>query len=98
MSGTGHFLSLRALPPPPPSTFVPLQTEHAATAARREARHGATTIELEGAYEHKLALEMGRFDALAEEIEAVEQRCEGLLSAASAEHARALRVTSANGA
>lgn len=40
----------------------------------------------ENQYEQKLAMEMERYDQLSEEIEAIQQRCEGLLEAQTAEH------------
>ena len=39
------------------------------------------TQELENQYEHRLATELERYDRLAEEMEAMRQRCEGLLEA-----------------
>jgi len=47
--------------------------------------------ENENQYEHKLAVEMERFDRLAEEIEAMQQKCEGLLEAQAADHERHTR-------
>jgi len=49
------------------------------------------TIELENQYEHKLALELERFDHLSEEIESIQQRCESLLQAQTIEHEAAIR-------
>ena len=49
------------------------------------------TIELENQYEHKLALELERFDDLSEEIESIQQRCESLLQAQAIEHEAAIR-------
>ena len=40
----------------------------------------------------KLALEMERYDKLSEEIEAIQQRCEGLLEAPAFDSAECLRV------
>ena len=48
------------------------------------------TIELENQYEHKLALELERFDHLSEEIESIQQRC-SLLQAQTIEHEAAIR-------
>ena len=59
--------------------------------ARRGSHHVQVTHELENQYEHKLALEMERYDRLSEEIEAIQQRCEGLLQAQAAEHEGAIR-------
>ena len=42
-------------------------------------------------YEHKLALELERFDDLSEEIESIQQRCESLLQAQAIEHEAAIR-------
>lgn len=47
---------------------------------------GKVTQELENQYEHRLAVELDRFDRLSEELEAVQQRCEGLLEAQQKEH------------
>lgn len=65
--------------------------EHRADMARRGSHHVQVTHELENQYEHKLALEMERYDRLSEEIEAIQQRCEGLLQAQAAEHEGAIR-------
>ena len=46
--------------------------------------------ENENQYEHKLAVEMERFDRLAEEIEAMQQKCEGLLEVSERASERAL--------
>jgi hypothetical protein len=48
--------------------------------------------DLENAYESKLSLEMERYDRLSEEIEDVQQRCEGLLEAQRHEHEAAIRA------
>jgi hypothetical protein len=50
------------------------------------------TLDLENQYEHKLALELERFDDLSEEIESIQQRCESLLQAQTIEHEVAIRV------
>lgn len=50
------------------------------------------TLDLENQYEHKLALELERFDDLSEEIESIQQRCESLLQAQTIEHEDAIRV------
>lgn len=47
---------------------------------------GKVTQELENQYEHRLAVELDRFDRLSEELEAVQQRCEGLLEAQQKEY------------
>lgn len=65
--------------------------EHRTEMARRGSHHIQVTHELENQYEHKLALEMERYDRLSEEIEAIQQRCEGLLQAQAAEHEGAIR-------
>lgn len=65
--------------------------EHRADAARKGSHHIQVTHELENQYEHKLALEMERYDRLSEEIEAIQQRCEGLLEAQQREHEAAIR-------
>jgi len=49
------------------------------------------TLDLENQYEHKLALELERFDDLSEEIESIQQRCESLLQAQTKEHEAAIR-------
>ena len=58
---------------------------------KKDAHHVQVTHELENQYEHKLALEMERYDKLSEEIEAIQQRCEGLLEAQAAEHEAVMR-------
>lgn len=50
------------------------------------------TQELETQYEHRLAVELDRFDRLSEEVEAVQQRCEGLLETQQQEHQWELRA------
>lgn len=50
------------------------------------------TQELENQYEHRLAVELDRYDRLSEEVEAVQQRCEGLLEAQQQEHEWELRA------
>tara|TARA_B100000475_G_scaffold192241_1_gene165834 strand:- start:723 stop:2357 length:1635 start_codon:yes stop_codon:yes gene_type:complete len=65
--------------------------EYRADAARKGSHHIQVTHELENQYEHKLALEMERYDRLSEEIEAIQQRCEGLLEAQQREHETAIR-------
>lgn len=50
------------------------------------------TQELENQYEHRLAVELDRFDRLSEEVETVQQRCEGLLEAQHQEHQWELRA------
>jgi chromosome segregation ATPase len=50
--------------------------------------HVKTTAEIENRYEHKLADQFERYDRLAEEMEALKQRCEGLLAAERAEFDR----------
>ena len=49
------------------------------------------TLDLENQYEHKLALELERFDDLSEEIESIQQRCESLLQAQTKDHEAAIR-------
>lgn len=44
------------------------------------------TQELESQYEHRLAVELDRYDRLSEEVETVQQRCEGLLEGQQQEH------------
>lgn len=48
--------------------------------------------ELENQYEHRLAVELDRYDRLSEEVEAVQQRCEGLLEAQQQEHVWELKA------
>ena len=60
---------------------------------KKDAHHVQVTHELENQYEHKLALEMERYDKLSEEIEAIQQRCEGLLEAQAAELTNYVRKT-----
>lgn len=50
------------------------------------------TQELENQYEHRLAVELDRYDKLSEEVETVQQRCEGLLEAQQQEHQWELRA------
>lgn len=50
------------------------------------------TQELENQYEHRLAVELDRYDRLSEEVETVQQRCEGLLEAQQHEHQWELRA------
>lgn len=50
------------------------------------------TQELENQYEHRLAVELDRYDRLSEEVETVQQRCEGLLEAQQQEHQWELRA------
>lgn len=50
--------------------------------------HVKTASEIENRYEHKLADQFERYDRLAEEMEALKQRCEGLLAAERAEYER----------
>ena len=57
-----------------------------------QSNHVQITQELENQFEHKLAVEMERFDRLAEEIEAMQQKCEGLLEAQAAQHERQIRA------
>ncbi|CAM9179293.1 unnamed protein product, partial [Phaeothamnion confervicola] len=57
----------------------------AAEAARREQQHIQVTQELENRYEHRLAVELDRYDRLAEEMELTRQRCRDALDAATAE-------------
>ncbi|GMH81547.1 hypothetical protein TrVE_jg1075 [Triparma verrucosa] len=57
-----------------------------------ESNHLQITQEQENQFEHKLAVEMERFDRLAEEIEAMQQKCEGLLESQAAEHERQTRA------
>lgn len=54
--------------------------------------HAQVTQELENQYEHRLAVELDRYDRLSEEVETVQQRCEGLLEAQQQEHQWELRA------
>jgi chromosome segregation ATPase len=64
--------------------------EHMDEVDTREADHAQVTQELENQYEHKLAMEMERFDKLSEEMELMRQRCEGLLEAQESKHQKQL--------
>jgi chromosome segregation ATPase len=52
--------------------------------------HVKTASEIENRYEHKLADQFDRYDRLAEDMEALKQRCEGLLAAERADYERQL--------
>lgn len=65
--------------------------QHKISTARREEINASTIRELEAQYEYKLSLEMERYDRLSEEIEVIQQRCEGLLASSSADHSKKLR-------
>ena len=67
------------------------KTKHLGMVQRKEDNHVKVTQELENQYEFKLAMEMERYDKLSEEIEAIQQRCEGLLEAQAAEHESKVR-------
>jgi hypothetical protein len=76
--GCRHAPLTLSLPPPPPSPLPLLPTPLGRQMMQ----------ELENQYEHRLAVELDRFDKLSEEVEAVQQRCNGLLEAQVSAHAR----------
>ncbi|CAM9454212.1 unnamed protein product, partial [Discosporangium mesarthrocarpum] len=59
---------------------------------KKDRNHVQVMQELENQYEHRLAIELDRYDKLSEEVEAVQQRCEGLLEAQQQEHESDLRL------
>ncbi|CAM9256888.1 unnamed protein product [Chrysoparadoxa australica] len=65
--------------------------EHQEELEKKDQYRVQVAQELESQYEHQLAGELDRFDRLSEEMEAVQQRCEGLLEAQRAQHASALK-------
>lgn len=65
--------------------------EHMEEKERIEADHVRVVQEVENQYEHKLALELERYDALSEQVEAMRQECEILLDSAEQAHEAALR-------
>ena len=67
-------------------THDDFKQRHFAEMQRANENHGKVTQELENQYEFKLATEMERYDRLSEEIEAIQQRCAGLLDAQAEEH------------
>ena len=58
---------------------------------RTDAEHVRVVQEVENQYEHKLALELERYDALSEQVESMRQECEILLDSAEAAHTAALK-------
>ena len=48
--------------------------------------------QVENRYEHQLAVEMGRYDELTEEISSIQHLCDGLLQAQSHEHEALIRA------
>ena len=58
------------------------------TIRTNEQDHIKTAAEIENRYEHKLADQFERYDRLSEEMEAINQKCQGLLSAERAESER----------
>ncbi|CAM9617932.1 unnamed protein product, partial [Ectocarpus fasciculatus] len=58
------------------------------TIKTNEQDHIKTAAEIENRYEHKLADQFERYDRLSEEMEAINQKCQGLLAAERAESER----------
>lgn len=58
------------------------------TIKSNEQDHIKTAAEIENRYEHKLADQFERYDRLSEEMEAINQKCQGLLAAERAESER----------
>jgi WD40 repeat protein/uncharacterized protein YoxC len=60
--------------------------KHGEELAQKEANHVKMAQELENQYEHKLAREIGRYDALSEELERTRHRCEALIESQDVQH------------
>lgn len=60
--------------------------KHTEELAQKAAGHATLTQELENQYEHKLAQEVARYDALSETLELTRQRCEALLESQDSQH------------
>ncbi|CAM9388939.1 unnamed protein product, partial [Hapterophycus canaliculatus] len=69
-----------------------LKRENVEELDKKDRHHVQVTQELENQYEHRLAVELDRYDRLSEEVETVQQRCEGLLEAQQQEHQWELRA------
>merc|ERR1719197_2168500 len=65
--------------------------DHMEEKERTDAEHVRVVQEVENQYEHKLALELERYDALSEQVESMRQECEILLDSAEAAHTAALK-------
>ena len=72
--------------------------KHIEELERRSADHVRVTQELENEYEHKLAMELERFDRLSEAMETMRQRCEGLLGSQDDANRAELEALRARGA
>lgn len=65
---------------------------HQAEVAAHESKHVQAMHQVENRYEHQLAVEMGRYDELTEEISSIQQQCDGLLQAQAHEHEALIRA------
>lgn len=68
-----------------------MKSKHWNDITRKQDNHIKVMQELENQYEFKLSMEMERYDKLSEEIESIQQRCEGLLEAHAQEHEARVR-------